>query len=671
MNKPLESDFILVPNVCKNPHFVAIALLFVATHLHAASAPEKPQTGIFPKFVENFSFGAIGGVNFSDFHYDDKGNNRYNSSLFTRPTGGIYGRYRISRSLDVRPEFTYVGKGQSIDEANFNYEISVNSFDFRLPLLYRIENKSNVTAYLEAGPYLGIPFGGGINYSDSATDWSTAVSDASIAPVDFGAFAGFGLDFRQTLGGNHFLMGFDVTYNYGFQDTYSDKEHSKTSQAINDSTYAIRGSRNNTGLMVRGFFGVPFGVAYKTFCDDCDPEAAFRAAMRLYKRRQYLDASYAFGRIVIKWPVYTKNDSAMLFRGKSLENMRMHVAAIKTYEMAISRFDTPKLTANYHFQLQNIAYKDSNWEEVHSNHKIILTQFPKSPVRFDADYIMGQAYFNQGMDREAKALLERIPYDNRNAMYAQHTIGLIYFRHGMHPQAQSAFEWILRRQASNRSETELMEDARIKLGHIFHSSPNPMLIRAMEHYSLVPPNSVHYDEAQLGIAWCFVRNAGTNPRFWDDANRHAANIPETSILFADGILVKAYSQLVRKNCDSAATSFQSVLDMVGRNFITDEFIASERDSHANSIANLQPLSETIQQLGMQLPTPQVLEMRRRIQPEADSILSALDRHARFEEVVRKQSKFRKDKDRLEQDATYGLATSKNCQERAPSTEGGF
>lgn len=667
----MESDYKFVTNKDKCLLIASAFFLLIATCIHAAPSSEKPQPRIFPRFVENFSFGAIGGLNFSDFHYEDNANNRYKSSIYARPTGGVYGRYKISRTLDVRPEFSYIGKGQNIDESKFKYEIAVNSFDFRLPLLYRIENKSNATAYLEAGPYVGIPFGGDIKYDDSTTAWETPISDASMAPVDFGIFAGFGLEVRQALGNTPMLMGFDVTYNYGILDTYSDKEHSRRSQALNDSAYAISGSRNNIGLMVRCFVGIPFGVVYKSFCDDCDPEAAFRAAMRLYKRSQYLEASYAFGRVVMKWPVYTKNDSAMLFKGKSLENMQMHSAAKKTYEAAISRFDTPRLTANFYFQLQNIAYKDSNWEEVKTNHKIILAQFPKSTVKIDADYIMGQAYFTQGMYREAKALLEKIPYGNSNALYAQHTIGLIYFMHGMYPQAQSAFEWILRRQASNKSETELMEDVQIKLGHLFHSLPSPMLIRAMEHYTRVPPTSVHYDEAQLGIAWCFVRNAGANSQFWEDANRHAAKIPEMSILFADGLLVKAYSQLVRKNCDSATMAFQDVLDMIGRNHISDEFITSEREAYANSIANLPAISETVYQLGLQLPTSQVLEARRRIQPEVDSILAARDRHLSFEEVVRKQSKFGKDKERLEQDATYGLATAKNCLERAPSSNGEF
>ncbi len=52
-----------------------------------------------------------------------------------------------------------------------------------------------------------------------------------------------------------------------------------------------------------------------------EPEDAYREAMRLYLARKFLLASYAFGKVITKYPAFHLVDLAAFYKGKSFENL--------------------------------------------------------------------------------------------------------------------------------------------------------------------------------------------------------------------------------------------------------------------------------------------------------------------------------------------------------------
>lgn len=398
-----------------------------------------------------------------------------------------------------------------------------------------------------------------------------------------------------------------------------------------------------------------------------EPEEAFQAAMKLYLQRRFLESAYSFGRVVVKYPTYRKADIAAYYQGKSLENMGMHQVAKKVYQTGIQNYDASAYVPKYYFQLLNIAYKESNWSEAQTNYNIIATQYKSSDIKSDADYVMGQAYFAQGKNGESRQLLESIGKDDANYGYAQYTLGQVATREGKLDEAQQHFEAVLTRQPRNKSEKDLQEAAAVRLGHVLYSLTPPQLTKALDLYKQVPSTSQYYDEAQLAAAWCFVRNAGANPKFWEDANKHIDNISKnvpTSILIPEGFLVKGYSQLSRKDCGNAVKSFQQVQQMLGKGFLTDEEIKKKTDDYHTATADSSEVQEKVYQLSLQLPSERVLDKRAVVQPNIDRIATAKEDFFKFQDIMNKQKKFEKDKARLDKDATYALATAKNCLEKA-------
>ena len=306
----------------------------------------------------------------------------------------------------------------------------------------------------------------------------------------------------------------------------------------------------------------------------------------------------------------------------------------------------------------NVAYKEGNWGEALSNYNIIAGQYAQSDIKSDADYVMGQAYFAQGRNGEARKLLEGIKTDDANYGYAQYTLGLIATKESKLDEAQQHFEGILTRQPRNKSERDLREAAAVKLGHVLYSLPEPKLTRAVELYTQVPTSSEYYDEAQLAAAWCFVRNGK-----WDDADGHLNNILQntpTSILVPETYLVRGYSQLQKKDCGTAVKSFEQVQTMLGKGFLTDEEITKRRDEYSDATKDFSNLQDRVYQLSLQLPSDRVNGKRAEVKPSVDKVREVMDDYFKFQDVVNKQKKFEKDKARLQKDSEYALATAKRC-----------
>lgn len=383
-----------------------------------------------------------------------------------------------------------------------------------------------------------------------------------------------------------------------------------------------------------------------------EPELAFQEAMRLYVKRDYLAAAYAFGKVIVRYPTYRKADAATYYQGRAFENLRMNDVAKKIYASGVKTHDASDYVPKFYYQQMNVAYKERKLAEVEKNYNIIVTQYGQSDVRGDADYVMGQAYFDAGQNTSARKLLENIRQDDPNFGYANYTLGLISTKEGKLDEAKTHFEAILSRQSRNKSERELQEAAAVKLGHVLYTGSQ--LTRAVELYKQVPVGSAYYDEAQLAAAWCFVRN-----NRWDDAQAHVNNIMQnapTSILIPECYLVKGYAQMQKKDLINANKSFETVKTMLGKGFLSDEEIAKRKADHDEKMKNFPATEEKVYQLSLQLPYERVLKKRADAQPELKASLDAIEDNFKFLDQLAKQRKFDKDKERLEKDADYAKAT---------------
>ena len=231
-----------------------------------------------------------------------------------------------------------------------------------------------------------------------------------------------------------------------------------------------------------------------------EPENDYNAAKSLYLNRQFLDAAYAFGEIQTKYPTFRLVDQAAFYEAKSFENLRMHKAAREIYRDAIKRYPQSNLLAKYHFQLMNMDYKEGKYTEALNKYQIFAQKFGKCDAKADADYVAGQIKFEQGLYKESIDLHTSIPPGNANYLYARYTMGIANNRMSKFDEAENCFRDITEQPVSNKSERDIQNAAKVKLGHLFFSAEKPDIAAAAQIYGQVQKDSPVFDEAMLGIS---------------------------------------------------------------------------------------------------------------------------------------------------------------------------
>ena len=385
-----------------------------------------------------------------------------------------------------------------------------------------------------------------------------------------------------------------------------------------------------------------------------EPENDYRAAMRLYLNRQFLEAAYAFGKVQTKYPAFHLVDQAAFYKAKSFENLRMHKAAKSVYEDAIKRYPQSDQRAKYHFQLMNIDYKEGKYTEAMNKYQNIAQKFGESDVKADADYVAGQIKFEQGLYQESVDLLASILPGNANYFYARYTMGIANSRMSKFDEAENCFRDITEQPVSNQSERDLQDAARVKLGHLFFSGEKPDIAAAAQMYGQVQKESPVFDEAMLGIAWSFLKvnkpDEAIKPAKWI-----ISNLPE-SFLVSEAYLVMGYCYFMKKDYQNALEALTQAETRTEKPIVS----VASRDSARQAYDAMQSQFDSVQvialDLARQLPTPRVESKREALRPTFNKANQAIEDYASFMQRSIQSDRFESNRKRILEDAGFTKAT---------------
>ena len=379
----------------------------------------------------------------------------------------------------------------------------------------------------------------------------------------------------------------------------------------------------------------------------------YRAAKRLFLNRQFLEAAYAFGEIQTKYPTFRLVDQVAFYEAKSFEKLRMHKAARVIYRDAIKRYPQSDQLAKYHFQLMNIDYKEGKYTEAMNKYQYIAQKFGKSDAKADADYIAGQIKLEQSLYQESIDLHASIPPGNANYLYARYTMGIAYSRMSKFDEAENCFRAITEQPVSNKSERDIQNAAKVKLGHIFFSAEKPDIAAAAQMYGQVPKDSPVFDEAMLGIAWAFLKV--NKP---DEAMKYVKwiinNLPE-SFLVSEAYLVMGYCYFMKKDYKNAFDALIQTEKLTEQPFVS----VASRDSARLAYDAMQSQLDSVQvfalNLARQLPTPRVESKRKAFRSTFDKVYKVIEDYTTFMQRVIESDRFESNRKRILDDAGFTLS----------------
>ncbi|WP_290921729.1 tetratricopeptide repeat protein [Fibrobacter sp.] len=384
----------------------------------------------------------------------------------------------------------------------------------------------------------------------------------------------------------------------------------------------------------------------------------YRAAKCLFLNRQFLEAAYAFGEIQTKYPTFRLVDQAAFYEAKSFEKLRIHKAAREIYRDAIKRYPQSDQLAKYHFQLMNINYKEGKYKEAMAIYQTIAQKFSKSNAKADADYVAGQIKFEQGLYQESIDLHASILPGNANYLYARYTMGIAYSRLYKFDEAENCFRAITEQPVSNKSERDIQNAAKVKLGHIIFSAEKPDIAAAAQMYGQVQKESPVFDEAMLGITWAFLKVHKP-----DEAIKYAkwiiSNLPE-SFSVPEAYLVVGYGYFMKKDYKNAFDALIQTEKLTEQPFVS----VASRDSARLAYDAMQSQLDSVQvfalDLARQLPTPRVESKRKAFRPTFDKVYKVIEDYATFMQRVIKSDRFESNRKRILDDAGFTLAPPRGC-----------
>jgi TolA-binding protein len=385
-----------------------------------------------------------------------------------------------------------------------------------------------------------------------------------------------------------------------------------------------------------------------------EPEDAYREAMRLYLARKFLLASYAFGKVITKYPSFHLVDQAAFYKGKSFENLRMHQAAREVYNDALRRYTDSDQRPKYMFQLMNIDYKEGKFDEATKRYQQLVNLYPESDVKSDADYVMGQIRFIQQDYHGAIALLNPILPGNSNYIYSRFTIGMSHINLKKGKEAEAAFQDIMEVKPANASEQEMKEITAVKLGHINFGKEPPQLVKAAELYGSVSSSSSKYDEALLGLAWSFLK-ANRPKESANYAGEIVSKLPN-SLLVPEAHLLLGFSAYFDKDYARCIKELDAAIDVAEKKAVSAQDIQQRKSENAANAPEFLEVQKQALQLSNQLPTDRVLSKRDELRPHFEEIQKKIEGYLEFLREVEQVEKFLQNKDRIIKDAKFTKAT---------------
>jgi tetratricopeptide (TPR) repeat protein len=233
-------------------------------------------------------------------------------------------------------------------------------------------------------------------------------------------------------------------------------------------------------------------------------------------------------------------------------------------------------------------------------------------------------------------------------------------------QAKGAFRDIISQPASNQSERDLQDAAKVKLGHIyFGESGGEGLLEATRLYAQVTNvNSPFYEEAVLAYAWSLLKVNRTaearNYISWIIRNR-----PD-SYLISEAYLVEGYCHYLENNMNAAIASLDRAIALTDNPTISQAQKDSARTAFDAMKAGFDNVQIQALELARQLPTPRVEQKRAALRPEFERANREIENFADFQQRVIQSDRFEASRQRVSLDARFTRVSALQKRGTQPS-----
>jgi tetratricopeptide (TPR) repeat protein len=387
------------------------------------------------------------------------------------------------------------------------------------------------------------------------------------------------------------------------------------------------------------------------------PNELYNRALKLYYAGEYWQAYFIFSRIKTDFPTFFKNDYVQHYKGACMEKLDFREEAITAYDEMLSEFPHSQMVPNTELGMLRIYYRQGEDERVAERYRSLISMNREveasDSLKFHAAYLMGQSAIRTNTYWQAIQVLPTVRETHPDYLFAQHSMGVATILHGNDPlKGVEYFENCVNGNPRTPAEKEIVNRSLVFLGYIFYGQGR--LAAAVSSLRMVPPESMYYSDALLGLAWTAYR-----ARNIDDcvnAGMLLANSSNDPVLKCQGLLIQGCGLAYRKDYENAQITLKSAQDRM------KTYLQPNADSASLRKNAYETDRYTYRMIGQSLVQIADAQAEGALPPRGDSLHTAqtsmkqrLDDYLRYDDVFKRLNYFQKGASEVKNNIDYVLA----------------
>jgi len=199
--------------------------------------------------------------------------------------------------------------------------------------------------------------------------------------------------------------------------------------------------------------------------------------------------------------------AARFYLADSLYRIGAYNLAAKYLDQIIDDYVDP-FWARAIIQRAHTASLKGEFDRLSELYTLYLQRFPADQDGSMIDYLMGKAYYSDGMRVDAQRAFERIPLDKSHAAMAQYFLGVMAVEEGRLDDAVAYFERAVEatKHANSANRREIYDLANMAAARVCYEQDR--YSDALDHYFAVPGDSLRYPRVLYEVQWVYLTRNG-------------------------------------------------------------------------------------------------------------------------------------------------------------------
>lgn len=277
------------------------------------------------------------------------------------------------------------------------------------------------------------------------------------------------------------------------------------------------------------------------------PADLYNRARTLYSQGKYWEAFFIFGKILVEYPDFFKNDWVQLHLGLCQEQLDMREFSAENYNETKKTYPRSVVVPYADLGQMRLFYREGNSSGVANQFSKLNTASVPDSLKYHAYYYMGLQHIKDGEYQKAIQVLDLIPEDHPEYIFGQHSLGVACALADNVGRSIEAWDNVVQMQPKNKDQEEIINRTFVFLGYVFYEGlggQERALSKAVSALRKVPPTSYYYEDALIGLAWTALKASQ-----WADciaACDQLMTISKKPALQCEGMLLKGYCFMMDK-----------------------------------------------------------------------------------------------------------------------------